>query len=103
MRRRGGGSGCCLALTMQYLGRICTPQAEVGRLRPCQGCRISIAGGGWEFFSVTGVPAPSPYTIDGAPSCPMCHPDAPLLPGTWTPYPHRPPDPDRRGAHHVQP
>lgn len=30
-------------------------------------------GDTWEFFSVDGVPTPSPYTIDGARFCPVCH------------------------------
>ncbi|MHA6793434.1 hypothetical protein ACVGVM_07905 [Pseudonocardia bannensis] len=29
-------------------------------------------GGEYEFFSVQGVPVPSPYTLDGAPACPHC-------------------------------
>ncbi|WP_214370007.1 hypothetical protein [Pseudonocardia sp. H11422] len=29
-------------------------------------------GGDYEFFSVRGVPVPSPYTLDGAPVCPDC-------------------------------
>ncbi|NMH95946.1 hypothetical protein [Pseudonocardia acidicola] len=29
-------------------------------------------GGQYEFFSLQGVPVPSPYTIDGAPPCPEC-------------------------------
>lgn len=29
-------------------------------------------GGTWEFYSVDGVPSPSPYTLDGAPLCPVC-------------------------------
>jgi hypothetical protein len=30
-------------------------------------------GTAWEFFSVDGVSTPSPYTVDGAPFCPICH------------------------------
>jgi hypothetical protein len=30
-------------------------------------------GDTWEFFSVDGVPTPSPYTVDGALLCPICH------------------------------
>ena len=30
-------------------------------------------GDTWEFFSVDGVPTPSPYPIDGARFCPVCH------------------------------
>ena len=27
----------------------------------------------WEVFSTNDVPTPSPYTLDGAPLCPVCH------------------------------
>lgn len=27
----------------------------------------------WEFFSVDEVSTPSPYSVDGAPVCPICH------------------------------
>lgn len=34
---------------------------------------VDADGATWEFFSVNGVLTPSPYTIDGAPLCPVCH------------------------------
>jgi hypothetical protein len=34
---------------------------------------VDAEGDTWEFFSVNGVPTPSPYTLDGAPLCPLCH------------------------------
>jgi hypothetical protein len=34
---------------------------------------VDADGATWEFYSVNGIPAPSPYTIDGAPLCPVCH------------------------------
>ena len=34
---------------------------------------VDADGTTWEFFSVDGVSAPSPYTADGAPLCPICH------------------------------
>ena len=34
---------------------------------------VDAEGDVWEFFSVDGVPTPSPYTVDGAPICPICH------------------------------
>lgn len=34
---------------------------------------VDADGDTWEFFSVNGVPTPSPYTVDGAPLCPVCH------------------------------
>jgi hypothetical protein len=30
-------------------------------------------GDTWEFFSLNGTPVPSPYNVDGAPFCPVCH------------------------------
>ncbi|MDT7672807.1 MAG: hypothetical protein QOD82_709, partial [Pseudonocardiales bacterium] len=30
-------------------------------------------GDTWEFFSLNGTPVPSPYDVDGAPFCPVCH------------------------------
>jgi hypothetical protein len=34
---------------------------------------VDAEGDTWEFYSVDGVPTPSPYYIDGAPFCPVCH------------------------------
>jgi hypothetical protein len=34
---------------------------------------VDAEGDTWEFFSVDGVSTPSPYTVDGAPLCPICH------------------------------
>ncbi len=34
---------------------------------------VDADGATWESFSVNGVLTPSPYTIDGAPLCPVCH------------------------------
>ena len=34
---------------------------------------VDAEGDTWEFFSVDGVACPSPYTVDGAPLCPICH------------------------------
>jgi hypothetical protein len=30
-------------------------------------------GDSWEFFSLNGIPTMSPYTLDGAEVCPVCH------------------------------
>lgn len=34
---------------------------------------VDAVGDTWEFFSLDGLPTPSPYTVDGAPFCPRCH------------------------------
>jgi hypothetical protein len=34
---------------------------------------VDADGDTWEVFSTNGVPTPSPYTVDGAPLCPVCH------------------------------
>jgi hypothetical protein len=34
---------------------------------------VDAVGDTWEFFSFNGVPTPSPYDVDGAPFCPVCH------------------------------
>jgi hypothetical protein len=34
---------------------------------------VDAEGDTWQFFSVDGVPTLSPYTVDGAPLCPICH------------------------------
>lgn len=34
---------------------------------------VDAEGDTWEFFSVDGIPTLSPYTVDGAPLCPICH------------------------------
>ena len=34
---------------------------------------VDAEGDAWEFYSKDGVPSLSPYTVDGAPLCPVCH------------------------------
>jgi hypothetical protein len=34
---------------------------------------VDAEGDNWEFYSKDGVPSVSPYTVDGAPLCPVCH------------------------------
>jgi hypothetical protein len=56
------------------------------------------AGDTWEVFSVDGVPTPSPYYVDGAPLCPVCHRAVPGRP-VWRrfiPLPTEQPDQPRR-------
>jgi hypothetical protein len=41
---------------------------------------VDAEGDTLEFFSLDGVPVMSPYTVDGAPFCPVCHRPVPGRP-----------------------
>ncbi|HEY2204906.1 MAG TPA: hypothetical protein VGH99_10595 [Pseudonocardia sp.] len=34
---------------------------------------VDAVGDTWELFSLDGIPVPSPYTVEGAFFCPVCH------------------------------
>jgi hypothetical protein len=53
-------------------------------------------GDTWEFYSLDGVPVMSPYTVDGAPLCPVCRRTVPGRPVARRVIPVPPADGDGR-------